>query len=85
MPKSQTEPPIGGPLLSQDLAELAQYRTAKEKINVEFSRYKQDCRKRALDLAAQTNVTGKKDPVQDDVLKLADNYYTWLISIPDTD
>lgn len=58
------------------------------KANLEFTRYKQDCRKRALDLASQ-NIDKEREYTkrfQDDppltIQTLADKYYNWLISIP---
>lgn len=54
------------------------------KQEVEFSRYKQDCRKRALDLAHSECVPNARSLSggEVDVLKTADKYYNWLISIP---
>lgn len=63
-----------------------------DKSEIEFQRYKQDCRKRALDLAhseygdwyreanskSATNNIGEKP----DVENLAEKYYQWLITIP---
>jgi hypothetical protein len=59
----------------------------KEKISLEFSRYKQDCRKRALEMAhgETINLTAATAGAlggQLDVVSLADKYYNWLISIP---
>lgn len=73
---------------------------------IEFERYKQDCRKRALDLAHsqvtspvfqrfiednkfvsvdENSVSDKAPVIADDILMgLADKYYQWLISIPET-
>lgn len=61
---------------------------------IEFSRYKQDCRKRALELAhgelsrKLALFDGKKanelkELPELDVNALADKYYNWLISIPE--
>jgi hypothetical protein len=56
------------------------------KSELEFSRYKQDCRKRALDLAMMNggsiNCSLVSNPAPDDILKTAKFYYDWLISIP---
>lgn len=64
---------------------------AKQK--TEFERYKQDCRKRAAELAFQqwsiageqfksTTEYSKGTLFDFDILKRADEYYNWLISIP---
>ncbi len=61
----------------------------KAKYNVEFGRFKQDCRKRALDLAVsdahtpKLNSEGNNVVEKIDILKLAAEYYNWLISIPE--
>lgn len=66
---------------------------ARSQTGVEFSRYKQDCRKRALEMAHAENSTstlrmasqlnqGSLGVSNIDVIKLADKYYNWLISIP---
>ena len=65
---------IKGQLLSQWRADMSNY----EK---EYSRYKQDCRKRALDLAIGKFAGLTKDG-EDSVTTEADKYYNWLISIP---
>lgn len=74
--------------------ELLQLKSFKEKHDLEFSRYKQDCRKRALDLAhterdrnyyggGSTNLIPKQPTVStEDTLKVADKYYKWLINLP---
>lgn len=60
----------------------------------EFSRYKQDCRKRALELSH--NEAGRPifqptdNPLMNtqrvsprvDIIELADKYYNWLINLP---
>lgn len=48
-----------------------------EKQGIEFSRYKQECKKRALELAVYEQKMGEE------LLQLADKYYNWLISIPE--
>ena len=58
----------------------------EEKTDLEFSRYKQDCRKRALEVAANKPV-GNGDHVYrtgtaEVIIKEADKYYKWLIEIP---
>ncbi len=52
----------------------------QDKANVEFSRYKQDCRKRALELAFEEVkfIGGFTDTA---VKVTADKYYSWLIDI----
>ncbi len=55
---------------------------------VEFNRYKQDCRKRALEMAhhEQINLIAASNAMQGgkiDIMELADKYYKWLISIPE--
>lgn len=57
------------------------------KNSVEFSRYKQDCRKRALELAQSQMPTiyteGDWLPSGELIIALADKYYNWLKSIPE--
>lgn len=54
------------------------------KSELEFSRYKQDCRKRALEMAAGECIElvrrGESNTI--DIVDTADKYYNWLISIP---
>ena len=54
-----------------------------EKSELEFERYKQDCRKKAFDLAWQEKGIllnlGRGD--SHDTLKVADGYYKWLTEI----
>lgn len=64
----------------------------KEQPHIEFQRYKQDCRKRALEFAVdEIRMKGSRifknnenlvadipEPKEIDVLKRADEYYTWL-------
>jgi hypothetical protein len=66
--------------LRQSYAEMNKLRIEEKKnqLNTEFQRYKQDCRKRALDLAPSL-ITA----TEPDVLKKADQLYNWLISIPE--
>ena len=54
---------------------------SQEKVNVEFSRYKQDCRKRAIDIAVQLVSTSSLGQISGEVKKEADIYYEWLIDI----
>ena len=59
-----------------------------ERQQIEFARYKQDCRKRAMDLAHNevNSPLAKKYAEQNeplDILLVADKYYNWLISIPE--
>lgn len=66
-----------------------------DKNNLEFNRYKQDCRKRALDLAAgeyadwyreSNSCKAREETIKSpppDITALADKYYNWLISIPE--
>lgn len=60
---------------------VASFKADQSALNKEFSRYKQDCRKRALDLAADLM---RNKPVTEDeqMLKIATKYYKWLIEIP---
>jgi hypothetical protein len=69
--------------LTASYAEMNRLRIEEKKnqLNTEFQRYKQDCRKRALDLAHTEYPDRKKD--KPDILKNADEYYNWLISIPE--
>jgi len=62
------------------------------KNEIELSRYKQDCRKRALEMAAASLNEGRKantlayndgKPEDAQLIDLADKYYKWLISIPE--
>lgn len=50
----------------------------KSQKEVEYNRYKQDCRKKSLDWVMQ-HFNGSDD----DAIKSADKYYKWLISIPE--
>ena len=72
----------------------AQFQAEQSILSKEFERYKQDCRKRALDLAhtelglwytdvrkTHPNSVSKAPPK---VEELAEQYYNWLISIPDS-
>jgi len=55
----------------------------RDKSQVEFNRYKQDCRKRALDLAEiQMGKYSGTTWSDEKMLEQADKYYNWLISIP---
>lgn len=59
---------------------------------IEFERYKQDCRKRALDLAhseamreTSSNPLSQRQatiPAAETTTAKADKYYNWLINIP---
>lgn len=77
--------PIKSPIkdASQILQETGEVAWKSE---LEFSRYKQDCRKRALDLAAShqnIDITGRKFEVEKEkVISYADYYYNWLINLP---
>lgn len=51
------------------------------KANVEFSRYKQDCRKRAIDIAVQLVSQSSGGQISEEVKKEADIYYKWLIDV----
>lgn len=51
--------------------------------NIEFNRYKQDCRKKASELAFAVVSKTISNPTADDIIKEADKYYNWLISIPE--
>ncbi len=58
------------------------------KVIVEFNRYKQDCRKKALEMAHDewskiVFVSNGGKGGEYDVLTEADKYYKWLISIPE--
>lgn len=64
----------------------------ESKTDIEAQRYKQDCRKRALEMAhmemlkwVSTFGDATKLPagVSPNVQELADKYYNWLISIPE--
>lgn len=65
---------------------------SEDKTELEFQRYKQDCRKRALDLAhGERNYVATANPLErqvpthnpETIIKSADKYYNWLISIPE--
>ena len=71
----------------KEIEQLAHQNLGKQnasKNDIEFSRYKQDCRKRALDLAhSEMPIARQGEIVPDvDIISLADKYYNWLISIP---
>lgn len=53
----------------------------QDKANVEFSRYKQDCRKRAIDIAVQLVGTSSTGQISNEIKREADIYYKWLIDI----
>jgi len=50
---------------------------------IEFQRYKQDCRKRALEMAHLDYQQGKI-LMDSKVQEAANKYYNWLISIPES-
>ena len=56
-----------------------------DKSNIEFSRYKQDCRKRSLEMAHLELMSGTP-PISTSsdftVEDRANRYYKWLIEIP---
>lgn len=66
----------------------AQFQAEQLQYNKEFERYKQDCRKRALDSAGlflereYAIWEKKKEGDRPTIESLADKYYNWLISIP---
>jgi len=71
---------------------IAQYQSDIQSYTKEFARYKQDCRKRALDLAhvellrvnrAAELPSTEGEITEVDVLTVADKYYQWLITIPE--
>lgn len=84
---------------SQDISEIKaglkiNQQIESSKSNIEFSRYKQDCRKRALEMAHNEFITGNMqhnkaknaDASKDceyDIMAMSDKYYNWLISIPE--
>lgn len=49
---------------------------------IEFERYKQDCRKRAIEMAHADFHSGKLS-LGATIKTAADEYYEWLISIPE--
>lgn len=55
---------------------------------IEFERYKQDCRKRSLDLASShinRDAIGNSLKINpSEVLNISETYYNWLISIPNS-
>lgn len=54
-----------------------------KKSDIEFERYKQDCRKRALEAGFEEIIKKGGEVFQGkNVLEAADKYYNWLISIP---
>jgi tRNA1(Val) A37 N6-methylase TrmN6 len=66
---------------------LARLEAEKSKQELEFARYKQDCRKKSLDLAMSRVPYVKEEkswsPTNDQIQKLADELYQWLITIPE--
>lgn len=58
------------------------YCASNEKSNIEYGRYKQDCRKRALEVAERTVTQSQGGQISDAITTEADKYYNWLISIP---
>jgi hypothetical protein len=61
---------------------LAENKSENYKKDLELSRYKQDCRKRALEMAHDDFHAGKMANGSK-VGDLAETYYNWLISIPE--
>lgn len=49
---------------------------------LEFQRYKQDCRKRALEVAERTVTQSSGGVISEKITNEADKYYDWLINIP---
>lgn len=66
-------------LKANDLDGLGDKENLTFKILMEENRYRQDCRKKAMEIA-ETQHNGDHDYF----LKVADKYYNWLISIPET-
>lgn len=58
----------------------------REKYNIEFNRFKQDCRKRAFEMAhSEMGELLRRDKGGEfSVTDTADKYYNWLISIPES-
>lgn len=61
--------------------ELGYLKANKGKFDIEFNRFKQDCRKRALDVAHQTISQAQGGTISKDIIKEADIYYKWLIDV----
>jgi len=64
----------------------AKTESEKEKLPIEQARYKQDCRKRAFEMAhSEMGELLRRDKGGDfNVTETADKYYNWLISIPES-
>lgn len=86
--KSEGQQAIDQMLANYEAQERAAQSAENHKKDLEFSRYKQDCRKRALDLAHSEihslNKAGIAQPKPEiTTTELAETYYNWLISIPE--
>ena len=60
---------------------LSEFKANREKFNIEFSRYKWDCRRKALDVAERTVSQSNAVEISDKITSEADKYYKWLIEI----
>jgi len=73
--------------------EIGYYKAFKEQYDKEYERFKQDCRKRALEMAREhfeswvNRKTRDKlvgpDDNEPNIITHADLYYQWLITIPE--
>jgi len=59
------------------------------RVLMEQERFRQDCRKRAMDLAYSripyVKNEGEWSPSNEQIVELANQHYQWLISIPNSD
>lgn len=62
-------------------AAFSELQELRNKEKIEFNRFKQDCRKRALEASLQ--ISQSKTYTNTEIKTIADIYYQWLIEIPE--
>ena len=82
------------PLINDEFGQTGKLHFKSPNKEIEIQRYKQDCRKRALELAYNEwdakltrQIRGKEkdsnvEPEPFNISETADKYYNWLINIP---
>jgi len=88
--RKSNQMPVYDPAEAQKQATI---NVEQQKQKTEFARYKQDCRKRALEMAHAENNTEVMRRATSlnqgqlgggiNIIATADKYYSWLISIPE--
>jgi len=66
-------------LIQRPAAAFNELKSLRSKNDLELQRYKQDCRKRALDAGAENAYKTVSNATSDMVLKEAEIFYQWLI------